>query len=323
MKMLSVGKRVFQSPIMDALLTPLVLVSACTLLLVRLADLNRLRLCRALLVKVGVLPVRNHYYEPLFDPKELSRPLSEDRRLPGIDWNEEGQLALLNSFTHSNELEDLPDEYRDETTYYFKNGAFGPGSAEYLYNLIRLKKPKRFIEIGSGHSTKIAVLALKRNREQAPEDICEHICIEPYEMPLLEKMGVTVVRRRVEHVEREQFMALEVGDILFIDSSHVIRPQGDVVYEYLEVLPLLKPGVIVHIHDIFTPFDYPARWLFEDVKLWNEQYLLEAFLTHNKDWKIVGALNYLHHRHYNRLKEKCPRLTPENASSSFYIVRRP
>ena len=91
--------------------------------------------------------------------------------------------------------------------------------------------------------------------------------------------GIEVLRQRVEQMDKQLFLELEENDILFIDSSHMIRPQGDVLCEYLEILPTLRPGVLVHIHDIFTPRDYPDEWLIDEVKLWNEQYLLEAFLS--------------------------------------------
>ena len=144
--------------------------------------------------------------------------------------------------------------------------------------------------------------ALTQNQVDDPSYKCEHICIEPYEMPWLEESGISVVRRKVEDVELSFFSKLEENDILFIDSSHIIRPEGDVLFEYLELLPSLKKGVIVHIHDIFSPKNYLKQWLQDEVRFWNEQYLLEAFLTHNNTWKIVGALNYLHHNHYEKLK---------------------
>ncbi|MDR2358391.1 MAG: class I SAM-dependent methyltransferase, partial [Prevotellaceae bacterium] len=124
-----------------------------------------------------------------------------------------------------------------------------------------------------------------------------------------------------EDVGVDFFRQLEANDILFIDSSHVIRPQGDVLFEYLELLPTLTRGVIVHIHDIFSPRDYLAHWVISEVRLWNEQYLLEAFLSFNSTWKILGALNFLHHNHYDLLKEKCPKLTPDTEPGSFYIVK--
>ena len=118
------------------------------------------------------------------------------------------------------------------------------------------------------------------------------------------------------------FQQLSENDILFIDSSHVIRPQGDVLYEFLELLPLLPPGVIVHIHDIFTPRDYPQDWVTGAVILWNEQYLLEAFLTQNPHWEIVGALNHLKHHHFGAFKAACPAISPEVEPGSFYIRRK-
>lgn len=127
----------------------------------------------------------------------------------------------------------------------------------------------------------MAIEALKKNRDEDPSYNCEHVCIEPYEMPWLETVDVSVVRKKVEEVELEFFSQLQKNDILFIDSSHVIRPQGDVVFEYLELLPSLNIGVVVHIHDIFSPKNYLAEWLQDDVRFWNEQYLLEAFLSHN------------------------------------------
>lgn len=146
----------------------------------------------------------------------------------------------------------------------------------------------------------------KKNEETNPDYRCKHVCIEPFEMPWLEKVGVLVIRKKVEDIEVPFFSELEENDILFIDSSHVIRPEGDVLYEYLELLPTLNKGVIVHIHDIFSPKNYMAEWLIKEVRFWNEQYLLEALLTHNKAWKIIGSLNYLHHNYYDKVKSVCP-----------------
>jgi hypothetical protein len=202
-----------------------------------------------------------------------------------------------------------------------KNGSFESGDAEYLYQIIRLIRPRRLFEIGSGYSTLVAMRAIRRNREEDASYDCKHICIEPYEMPWLERTGVAVVRKRVEDLDVALFSELRSDDILFIDSSHVIRPQGDVLFEYLELLPTLADGVIVHIHDIFSPRNYPPLWIVEDVKFWNEQYVLEAFLSNNHDWRIIGALNYLRHNHYDRLKAVAPYLTPDREPGSFYIQK--
>ncbi|MCE9626689.1 MAG: class I SAM-dependent methyltransferase, partial [Candidatus Eisenbacteria bacterium] len=148
------------------------------------------------------------------------------------------------------------------------------------------------------------------------------LCIEPYEMPWLEQTGVTVVRERVEAVGLEPFLALEAGDLLFIDSSHMVRPQGDVLREFLEILPQLKPGVVVHVHDIYTPRDYPETRLREEVRFWNEQYLLEALLSGGSNLRVVAALNFLKHDHPGVLERCCPVLAahPEAEPGSFWMV---
>ncbi len=140
-------------------------------------------------------------------------------------------------------------------------------------------------------------------------------------MHWLERTGVSIIRKKIEDVDKVLFSELGENDILFIDSSHIIRPQGDVLFEYLELLPSLSKGVIVHIHDIFSPKDYRDDWMRKEVKFWNEQYLLEAFLTSNRDWKIIGALNFLHHNYFENLRDKCAFLTPDREPGSFYIQK--
>ena len=309
-------------PFADFILAPVVYLVAPLLKGIRYAGVQRMPLCKRALLQIGVFPIRNHYYEPLFDSRQLRHPLNQDRYLPGIDWNIEEQLNLLKSFCFNDELKNVPTTMIDEETFYMTNTLFESGDAEYLYNMIRLKKPARIFEIGSGNSTQIAIKAIKKNQEENAGYKCKHLCIEPYEMPWLEKTGVTVVRQRVEEVNKMLFSELEKDDILFIDSSHIIRPQGDVLFEFLELIPSLKAGVIVHIHDIFSPKDYLNEWVVNEVHFWNEQYLLEAFLSCNRDWKIIGALNYLHHNHYQHLQTVCPFLTPEREPASFYIQKK-
>lgn len=140
-------------------------------------------------------------------------------------------------------------------------------------------------------------------------------------MPWLENLNVTVIRKKVEELEVDFFKTLNENDILFIDSSHIIKPQGDVLFEYFEILPILNKGVIVHIHDIFSPRNYLKEWVLDNYWFWNEQYLLEAFLNSNKNWRIIGAVNYLKHNFYDNLHDKCPRLNKKREPGSFYIVK--
>jgi hypothetical protein len=252
----------------------------------------------------------------------LRYSLREERFLPGIDFNDAEQLSILGEFSYNDELLKFPINKNNNVIEYCYNvGAFRSGDAEYWYNIIRLFKPKRIIEIGSGSSTLMARNAINKNISESGEYHCEHICIEPYEQHWLEEIGVKVIRKKVEDVGLDIFETLNENDILFIDSSHIIRAQGDVLFEYLELLPTLNKGVIVHIHDIFTPRDYLDEWFGEN--FWNEQYLLEAFLTNNKEFRIIGATNYLSHKYSELFSSKCPIYKVQNGREpgSFYMTR--
>lgn len=306
----------------DVVLLPLtVLCSAWVKFVVR-KSFATMPLTKALFLRFGFLPVRDHYYQPLINPrKHLTTSLREERSLPGIDLNVPMQLRLLAQFDYNNELQSFPLTKSAGLEYYYDNGSFASGDSEYLYNMIRHFKPKRIVEIGSGHSTRMAINATRRNHQEDPSYACEHTCIEPYEMPWLEQTGVKVLREKVESVNRTLFQTLEKNDILFIDSSHIIRPQGDVLTEYLEIIPTLNSGVLIHIHDIFTPRDYLNEWVLEQHLLWNEQYLLEAFLSFNNSFEVLAALNYLKHHHFPEMAAKCPVLAqqPYREPGSFWI----
>ncbi len=308
-------------PAVDLVIAPLVFLSGCVLYALRRAGIERFRLGRRILAAIGVFPVRDHYYEPLTNPKHLWRDLAEERELPGIDLNESGQLEWLRQLVYGAELLAAPAEKGLSARFRLGNMAFESGDAEYWYNVVRCLKPRQIFEIGSGYSTLLATAALAKNLQEDPDYRCRHVCIEPYEQPWLEQSGPEIIRSRVELLPPEFFMQLEANDILFIDSSHVIRPQGDVLFEFLQIMPRLHSKVLVHIHDIFTPRDYPEEWIKNKVMLWNEQYLLEAFLTGNKEWQVKGALNFLHHHHYDKLKLVCPFLTGDREPGSFYIQK--
>lgn len=308
--------------VIDIILVPFIIPSAVTMWLTRRIGLQKLPFSRKVMLKIRLLPIIDHYYEPLINPKHLRFSLRKKRNLVGINWNIEEQLRLLNEFKYQSELlnfSDLPTNNIKE--FYYSNNSFEIGDACFWYSIIRLQKPKKIIEIGSGHSTRMAQAAINKNQQENPNYICKHICIEPYEMQWLSQMNVDLVRNKVETLDLELFQKLERNDILFIDSSHIIRPQGDVLFEFLEILPILKSGVIVHIHDIFSPRDYLDQWIIEDMKLWNEQYLLEAFLTNNNDWKIIGAVNLLKNDYFESIKSKFPKLDMNIEPGSFYIQK--
>jgi predicted O-methyltransferase YrrM len=307
-------------PYLDWLLAPVLIPSGFIMRCVRRIGIHKLPLCRSVLNYIGVFPIMNHYYEPRFDVRGLKLS-DEPRNLPGIDLNLEEQLQLLDEFHFQDELRQIPVNKPIDRRYYYNNGRFGAGDAEFIYSLIRLKKPRRIIEVGSGNSTLMILEAIEKNRNEIPAIDCKLTCIEPYERPWLEQTGVEILRKLVEDVDRTIFAMLEQDDILFIDSSHMIRPEGDVLVEFLELLPSLKPGVIVHVHDIYTPRDYPKHWIAGEVKFWNEQYLLEAFLSDNRRWKVIGSVNHLFHDYFDQLKSKFPMLERNSHPGSFYLQK--
>ncbi len=314
----------FNEPI-DLFFSIIIIPSAYFLFLFRKVGASRLPRTSLRLKEIGVFPVRNHYYEPLFDDKLLSQPLDKDRYLPGIDFKIQSQLTLLSHLTFSNELISLNLAQRSDAidSFYISNGPFGSGDADFLYQFIRYIKPRKVIEVGSGNSTKIARLALKKNKSETNSDY-EHICVEPYEHPWLEGLeGIAVLRVLIEDCKFNWANELDAGDLLFVDSSHVIRPQGDVLREYLEIFPQLKPGVYVHIHDIFTPRDYLKSWIVDDVRFWNEQYLLETLLSNTNRYEVIAALNFLKHNHYDKFSQVCPYISNDREPGSFYFRVKP
>ena len=310
---------------LDIIIMPMTILSSIMLSLIRRAGIERMPFSRRIFNFIGVFPILDHYYEPLYKTQKL-KPLSDSRPLPGIDFNEKGQIGLLKKFTYQDELLDIPRMKKEsKIAYSYDSGSFGSGDSEFLYNIVRYYKPQKILEIGSGASTLMVKNALVKNKLEDNAYKCQHICIEPYEAPWLEKIGVDVRRERVENIDKAVFNQLNEGDILFIDSSHVIRPQGDVLFLYLEIIPSLPPGVLIHLHDIFTPRDYLEEWVVDQVKLWNEQYLLEALLIHNAKLEVIGSLNFLKHHYPKEICSACPVLEEQFAfrePGSFWLLTK-
>jgi predicted O-methyltransferase YrrM len=300
---------------------PITFLSSLWLKVIRIMGIDQIS--DRIFMKLGILPILDHYYQPLINPKKhLSKSLREDRELSGIDFNIEEQLNLLSKFNYNEELLEFPIEKRRDNEYYYNNTSFISGDGEFLFNTVRHFKPVKIIEIGCGLSTLMIQNAVGKNKASNANYSCKHICIEPYEKPWLAEIEVELMRKKVEDVDKLLFQELEANDILFIDSSHIIRPQGDVLFEFLEILPTLKSGVVIHIHDIFTPKDYLNEWIYNHF-LWNEQYLLEAFLMFNRDFRIIGALNYLSHNFRKEFSDKCPVFKKQTGKEpgSFWMIK--
>jgi hypothetical protein len=296
--------------------------SALVLYSYRRVGSKRLPRTTRILKGVGMFPILNHYSEPLFKDDLLNAPLNEVRLLPGVDFKMKSQRNLLKTLNFQNEFVNFVESQEnvaDAGSFTIDNGSFEYGDADFLFQIVRQHKPRKFIEIGSGSSTKVARHALALNKKMGNVS-SRHLCIEPFEQPWLDAFeGIELVRDKVEHCNIDWANELTGGDILFIDSSHVIRPQGDVLLEYLNIIPLLSSGVLVHVHDIFSPRDYPEDWVRKDVKFWNEQYLLEATLGNAAKYEVVASLNHLKHEYFDELRKVCPFLKLESEPGSFYF----
>ena len=175
--------------------------------------------------------------------------------------------------------------------------------------MIRNLRPRRIIEVGSGYTTLLISESISHIKTHDSTYVCDFIAIEPYPPSYLAPLPASVSRLvpfPVQMVPLNEFLSLEKGDILFIDSSHIVAIGSDVVHLYLEVLPRLAPGVIVHIHDIFTPFNYPRNFIKSSRFFWNEQYLLQAFLTFNQAFEVLLATHAVFRRYPEEFKQCIP-----------------
>ncbi len=277
--------------------------------------------------RLGVHITPSHYYMPIPNSRELRDDLwDKQTEMTGIDLRDEAQIELLKAFAadYSAEYGAFPREKTSNPNRYYLNCPdFGPVDGEILYCMIRHFKPKKMMEIGSGYSTLLSAQAARKNAEEGAE--CEFIAVEPYPREFL-KAGIPGLSRfiqaRVQEVPLSEFEDLREGDILFIDSSHVLKIGGDVQCEYLEILPRLKRGVIVHIHDIFLPQEYPKEWVRDRFRFWNEQYLLQAFLAFNDSFEVLWAGNYMNLKHPEPLKRAFPTYVEGITKPGSFWVRK-
>jgi predicted O-methyltransferase YrrM len=201
--------------------------------------------------------------------------------LVGVDMNDEFQLELCDIFSkysnEKNKLKELP------------RGGFREIDREVLYCMVRHFKPSKIIEIGSGASTYIFVTAISASKKEGKN--AKLFVVDPYPSKTLRKFlketDVNLIQNKCENLEVGFFLQLKPNDILFIDSTHVVKTGGEINYLFLEILPRLNNGVIVHIHDIFLPLEYPWEWVIQKHRFWTEQYLLHAFLIYNNCFEVL------------------------------------
>jgi predicted O-methyltransferase YrrM len=267
-----------------------------------------------LALKAGIVILPNHYYTPIADVHELRRTRefwAPRSSMAGIEMNVAEQTKALRDTVMPYE-----PEFRGNRIYNEGSAkGFGPGfgyiEAQCFHGVLRYLKPRRIIEVGSGVSTYCALQAMALN---ASDGVSATItCIEPYPSHFLrEARGkqITLIQSCVQHLDPTIFRDLQAGDLLFIDSTHAVKPGGDVTYIYLEVLPRLNPGVIVHIHDIYLPYLY-QRDLLRGVFQWSETALLQALLTFNSKMSTWFCLSLLHYDAPDELREIFPEYRPQ------------
>lgn len=250
----------------------------------------------------SIYPV-GHFYSPIVDTRDVERDAAQiwddATSMCGIDMNDASHLEVLTQWFPAY-IADYPypdhGDAHDPTGFFNLNDQFSWLDARFLYVLLRHLRPKRVIEIGSGYSS---LLVADVNRRVLDGSI-DFTCIEPYPREFLRRGidGVTrLIEARVQEVPLTTFAALERGDVLFIDSSHVAKTGSDVLYLFFEVLPRLRPGVLVHVHDIFLPLEYPREWVIDQNRSWNEQYLLRALLMFSSRFRVRFGCAYAAHAH--------------------------
>jgi len=246
---------------------------------------------------IHITPV--HYYQPIPDTRNLNDNLwVKWFDLVGIDMQELDLINRLSMFAskYKSEYDSFPKKQTPiPHQFYVNNGRFESVDCEILYCMIRYFRPKTIIEIGSGNSTYLSAQALLKNEEEFGID-ANLIAIEPYPSDILKNgfPGLTqLIEQRAEDIDLSIFYKLKENDILFIDSSHVLRTGNDVQRIYLEILPKLAKSVLIHVHDIFFPAEYPKEIILKHHRFWTEQYLLQAFLTFNSAFEVLWASSYI------------------------------
>lgn len=285
-----------------------------------------------ILYRHGFHLLRKHFYLPIPDDTDrLDDFWRQPSAMAGVNTNDAAAIALMDRL-----LPPFLDEFRARfpihrtaltTGFYLINGGYMAVDAHVYYGLIRHHKPRRIIEIGNGNSTLLAMAAAESNRAAGHDT--RLVSIDPYPWDIFRGgvPGLELIVQRVQDVPLEVFGELTDGDILFIDFSHVIRSGNDVHYEYLDILPRLKPGVMVHIHDVSLPMPYPKVY-FDNQLYWNEQYLLQAFLAFNRNFEVIWPGNYLMLNYPDEMNATFPEIAimreayPSSEPTAFWMRTR-
>lgn len=231
------------------------------------------------------------------------------KHLPGIAVDDAVLAGHFDRIIDVVHTAPFPAQKTPPWRYHFDNPAYSYGDGLSLYAMMLHLRPQRILEVGSGYSS---ALMMDTNTQEFASGI-EITFIEPHPELLFSLFNpedcsrYTVLSRAVQEIDPSLFTSLQAKDILFIDSTHVAKLGSDVNYLMFEILPRLNPGVCVHIHDIFWPFEYPATWV-EEGRVWNEAYIVRAVLLHSTRLKILYFSDYVYSRQRDCIARDAPLL---------------
>ncbi len=217
-----------------------------------------------------------HFYSPIPSLEEVKKNEHKiwkeiPKEIQGVNLQEHAQMKLLQQISVFYNQQPWKDDKQDGLRYYFNNPNYPHGESIILFCLLMHLKPKKVIEIGSGYSSCVIL----DTNELFFNNTVDTSFIEPYPdlfFSLIkphDKDHITIIPEKLQDVSLEVFASLSPGDILLIDSTHVSKVDSDVNHILFSILPALAPGVYIHFHDIFYPFEYPKQWIYEG-RSWNE-----------------------------------------------------
>jgi len=287
--------------------------------------LRAFRALRAGADRIGLQVVPKTYYSPIPDLRALPPGIWERRSpLAGIEWDLDAQLAWIERELGDAMREFAPPEHATGRPGEFTlaNDTYGRVGADLLHGVVRGLRPRRIVELGSGQSTLIMAAAAARNRAEGVDT--ELRTFDPF--PSVAHAGLPGLAAlepvAAQDVPADVFASLRAGDVLFVDTTHTVKVGSDVNRIVLDVMPALAPGVLVHVHDIFLPYEYPRRLAEESGLHWAEQYLLQAFLAGNRDFEVLAGAYALCRDRPEAMARLAPTWRPDAAASAFWIRRR-
>jgi hypothetical protein len=289
--------------------------------------LDEYRWLRRIARRLGYHLVPANYYSPIPDLALLPESVFRDPApMPGLDWDTDRQLAFLTDELGAERLAELNAPLEPPgvpgTGYHYRNEFFHALDADVLHAIVRWLKPATVLEIGSGYST--LVIAGAAGRIRAEGGTVEHEVHDPFPSPVLSRVRHLLELRATpaQAISPERIAELRSGDLLFIDTTHAVKPGGDVVHLLLAALPRVASGVVIQIHDVFRPFEYPRILPEHYGAYWQEHHLLQAFLAFNSEFEVLCANHALFRQRREAVRELVPALEDDMTPSSLWLRRR-